>query len=517
MLIRARSSGCGFGCPTSHVARVQALFLARSGWLRFFGLVTLGGLAGLGQAPTDVWPATLVALAVLLALILETRAPRQAAFYVWVFGFGYFGFSLRWIIEPFLVDIARHGWMAPFAIVLMAAGGGLFWAIAVAVAKRFVPGSMLCVGLALVTAEVTRSLILTGFPWALLGHVWVTTPLAQLAAYGGPHLLSLITVLAAWGLVRVAHRHYFAGAVTCAALALCAFLVRPGAPAPVLAEQPIVRLVQPNAPQHQKWDPAFRDQFVRRMVTLTGEGDVPDLIVWPETAVPYLLNNIEDDMRILSDAARGAPLVFGIQRFGEARAFHNSLVVMGPGGEVQTIYDKRHLVPFGEYIPGARLLGQAGATGLARNLGTGFTPGQTPGPIRLPGIGGAIPLICYEGIFAEEVSDGGDRARLLLLITNDAWFGEAVGPFQHLAQARLRAIEQGLPMVRVANTGISAMIDPKGRIVESLPLNEAGALDVALPAALAPTPYVAFGDWPIFAVLFLLLSGLYVSCARKSD
>ncbi|MEL6841530.1 MAG: apolipoprotein N-acyltransferase, partial [Pseudomonadota bacterium] len=270
-------------------------------------------------------------------------------------------------------------------------------------------------------------------------------------------------------------------------------------------------------PQHQKWDPAFRDEFVRRMVTLTGEGDVPDLVVWPETAVPYLLNHIEDDMRLLSDAARGAPLVFGIQRFGENRDFYNALVVMGPGGQVQSIYDKRHLVPFGEYIPGARLLGRAGATGLARNLGTGFTPGAQPGPIILPGIGGAIPLICYEGIFAEEISDGGDRARLLLLITNDAWFGEAAGPYQHLAQARLRAIEQGLPMVRVANTGISAMIDPKGRIVESLPLGVDGALDVALPAALPPTPYVRWGEWPFAIVLFLLTLGHYILHRRNSD
>lgn len=499
------------------MADLTAQFATRPRWLRFLGLVSLGVVAGLGQAPLDQWLATLVALAVLMALHVETRTPKQAAFYAWTFGVGYFAFTLRWIVEPFLVDIARHGWMAPFALVLMASGAGLFWALAAGLAKRLAPRSMLLFGLVLVIAEVTRSLILTGFPWALLGHIWVATSLAQVAAFGGPHLLTLITILAAWGFALLAGRDRLVGVVTLGLLVALSFVMRPGVPEPEVDDLPIVRLVQPNAPQHQKWDPAFRDQFVNRMVALTAAGDVPDLVVWPETAVPYLLNHIEDDLRVLSEAARGAPLVFGIQRLDQDRQFFNSLVVMGPGGQVQTIYDKQHLVPFGEYIPGARLLGRAGATGLARNLGTGFTPGTEPGPVVLPGIGGAIPLICYEGIFAEEISDGGTRARLLLLITNDAWFGEAAGPYQHLAQARLRAIEQGLPMVRVANTGISAMIDPKGRIIESLPLGADGALDVALPAALPPTPYVAWGDWPVFGVLLLLTLGHYVGRTRNSD
>jgi len=307
------------------------------------------------------------------------------------------------------------------------------------------------------------------------------------------------------------------GAVVASALAVAAFVLKPGAAKPAEPDAPIVRLVQPNAPQHQKWDPAHRDTFVRRMITATGEGPRPDLVVWPETAIPYLLNHIEDDMRVMTDAARGAPLVFGIQRFDHDRNFYNSLAVMGPGGAIDAIYDKRHLVPFGEYMPGAAFLGRAGMAGLARNLGTGFTPGATPGPVAIPGIGNAIPLICYEGIFAEEISDGGDRARLLLLITNDAWFGQAAGPYQHLAQARLRAIEQGLPMVRVANTGISAMIDANGRIIDHLPLGVDGALDVALPAALPPTLYARTGDWPVAVVLILLMLGHAIGRVRETN
>ncbi len=490
-------------------------FTQRPKWVRFARLAVLGALAGLGQAPTDLWFVTVLAFALVFAIYPMAASARQSAFYLWAFGFGYFAFSLRWIVEPFLVDIARHGWMAPFALFLMGAGAALFWAVAGWLAARVAPRSVLMLALLLVGVEVLRALILTGFPWALIGHIWVPTHLAQLAAFGGPHLLSLMTVLAALCVASLANRTRIVGLVGIGGLVAVAFVLQPSsmpAPGPDL---PIVRLVQPNAPQHQKWDLAFRDVFLNRMIRLTGEGDVPDLVVWPETAVPYLLNQIDDDLRLLSDAARGAPLVFGIQRRDQERRAYNSLVVLGQGGAIQSIYDKRHLVPFGEYIPGARLLGRLGATGLASNLGTGFTPGSQAGPLTLPGVGAAVPLICYEGIFAEEISYGVDRPRLLLLITNDAWFGKGAGPRQHLAQARLRAIEQGLPMVRVANTGISAMIDAKGRITAFLPLGVDGAIDAPLPHALPATVYSRTGDWPLLGLLGLL--ALFCRLKRRHD
>lgn len=513
----AGSSGCGCVCLRRVMADFLAAFASRKRSLRFFFLAGLGVIAALGQAPFDLWPATILALAALFLLTPANRSAAQAAFHLWGFGIGYFAFSLRWIVEPFLVDIARHGWMAPFALVLMAAGAGLFWALAAALSHRIAPRSPAMLGLALVGAEIVRSLILTGFPWALLGHVWVQTGLAQVAAFGGPHLLTLLTVICGWALALFAGRDRLVGLIVLGLVVAVSFVMRPG-PAPLVApDLPIVRLVQPNAPQQQKWDPSYREVFLNRMIRLTSEGAVPDLVVWPETAVPFLLNQIEGDLSLLSGAARGVPLVFGIQRRDEELRAFNSLVVMGPGGQVQSIYDKRHLVPFGEYMPGARLLGQMGATGLARNLGIGFTPGTGPGPITLPGIGRAIALICYEGIFAEEITDGGERARLMLLITNDAWFGQGPGPRQHLAQARLRAIEQGLPMVRVANTGISAMIDAKGRIVAFLPLGTQGAIDVALPSALPETLYARWGDWPILPLLILLMTGVYTLRQHDSD
>ena len=491
-------------------------FAALPGWVRFIVFCAVGGIAGLGQAPIDLWPATILALAFMLFMHPTSRSPRQSAFHVWSFGLGYFAFTLRWIVEPFLIDAGRYGWMAPFALALMAAGAALFWAGFAYAADRALPRSTLALGLALCWAELTRSLVFTGFPWALLGHIWVPTPWAQLAAYGGPHLLTLVTVMTAWAVMALISGTRMMGGAILIAILLLAPLLRPAAA--VDNSGPIVRLVQPNAPQDQKWDPDHSAFFLNRLVALTGQGAVPDLVVWPETSVPYLLNYVQSDLSLLSDAARGAPLVFGIQRRDDAFRYYNSLVVMGQGGIIQSVYDKRHLVPFGEYVPFGDMLSRWGVHGLATTDGAGFAGGQSAGPVQLPGIGGAVPLICYEGIFAEEIDSGdGERPRLLLLITNDAWFGEAAGPYQHLAQARLRAIEQGLPMVRVANTGISAMIDPQGRIVAALALNTSGTLDVALPAARPVTFYARMGEWPHAVLLILLTTMGYLALRRRSD
>jgi apolipoprotein N-acyltransferase len=516
-LIHAELNDCGCVSQLRAMADSLAQFAARPAWMRLGLLALMGAFAGLGQAPHDLWIATVLGLAALFVIYPVSLNRQQATLHVWAFGFGYFAFSLRWIVEPFLVDIATHGWMAPFALILMGAGAAVFWALAAWLASRLAPRSIAMLGLLLVGAEVLRSLILTGFPWALLGHVWVSTGLAQIAAFGGPHLLTLMTVLCGLAAALLIRRERIIGLVVLGLVLALSFVMRPVPFSPSQDDLPIVRLVQPNAPQSQKWDPAYTDVFLSRLLRLTAEGDVPDLVVWPETAIAYLLNHIDDDLTLLSDSARGAPLVFGIQRRDEqARAF-NSLVVMGRGGEVLSTYDKRHLVPFGEYIPGARFLGQMGATGLARNLGVGFTAGVTPGPVSLPGIGAAVPLICYEGIFAEEITYGDTRPRLLLLITNDAWFGQAAGPHQHLAQARLRAIEQGLPMVRVANTGISAMIDAHGRVTASMPLDVDGAIDVPLPPALPATLYRRWGDAPVVLILLLLTIGMYGWVRRDSD
>ena len=476
--------------------------------LRAMTPVILGVLAALGQAPQGWWFVTLIALAVWFAL--PTTTPKAAFRSGWLFGFGYFAVSLHWIVSPFLIEPDVTGWMAPFGILFMALGGGLFWALARWAAYRIAPNELSVAALMLIGAEVTRSYIFTGFPWALLGHIWIDTPLAQLAAFGGPHLLSAITVGLAFSLTFIWRRHYLAAIPpSLAAIAWVTFAL-PAAPA---TDGPIVRLVQPNARQIEKWDPEHAQKFLKRLVDFTAQGERPDLVVWPETAISYLLEYAGDALDEASDAARGAPIVLGINR-REGSRYYNALVTLERGAIISSIYDKAHIVPFGEFIPGGELLRKIGIDHFAASTGNAFTSGQGPRTIDITGIGHARPLICYEGIFAEEIGTH-LRPRLMILITNDAWFGPSAGPKQHLAQARLRAIEQGLPMVRVANTGVSAMIDGKGRITAEIGMDQAAYIDAPLPLALPATLYSNHGDWPILLVLLMTLLGCVAAARRK--
>lgn len=267
-----------------------------------------------------------------------------------------------------------------------------------------------------------------------------------------------------------------------------------------------IRLVQPNAEQHLKWDPRMTPVFYQRLLALSREPaeKVPDLIVWPETALAQRLDRAEQALDMMADAAAGVPMVFGVNNLVEAR-YRNTLAVMGSDGTIETEYYKHHLVPFGEYLPLGALLARLGVFGLSERGGLGFGSGPGPRLIDLPGIGTALPLICYELIFPRNLR-GVDRPDLILQITNDAWFGKISGPFQHLAQARLRAVEQGLPLLRAANTGVSAAIGPKGQVTALLGLGETGYLDAALPMPLPPTLYARAGDWPIRILLLSLFA-----------
>lgn len=476
-------------------------------WIRLIAMIALGGMAGLGHPPFDLRWLSVLAFAPVLIVLAHRPNAKSAGFYGWLVAIGYFGLSLSWIVEPFLVEPDRYGWMAPFALLFLSAGLGLFWAGAAALGYRLATGwrrivMTMCL---LAVVEYLRSVLFTGFPWALIGHIWVNHGIAQGAAWVGPHGLTLLALLpgtiaaALWagrsagialsGLVIVIALIEVAGRATLAGLPN---IDRSG---------PMVRLIQPNAPQDEKWDPELAPIFFERQLAYSADGDVPDLIVWPETSVPYFLEYAGSALEEVAEAARGAPVVLGVQRLERPRYF-NSLALVGKDGHIQSLYDKSHLVPFGEYVPFAALMARLGIHGLAATEGGGFTAGTGAADgVYLPNIGFARPLICYEGIFAEEISQWTTRPRLLLLITNDAWFGERSGPYQHLAQAQLRAIEQGLPMVRVANTGISAMIDPYGRLAAQIPLGVAKYVDVNLPAVGAITVYGRFGDIPILLLL----------------
>ncbi len=491
------------------------------GWGKAALAFALGVAIALGQVPFGLQVVALPALCGFLALLLrETTAARAFALALFA-GAGHFALALNWIVQPFFVDPWTYGWMAPFAVVLLSFGLALFWGLAAAVAAWPArPGRWrllaLVTGLAL--ADLARGHVFTGFPWALFGHIPLDTPAEQLGAlvggYGiGALLLALAALPLAWP------RAGAAAAVLTIGAALVWGHQRQGleaGPAP----GGTLRLVQPAIAQSLKWDPQVARQNFDGLLALTvsGEGSLmppPDLAIWPETAVPYLLVAGEGPA-----AAMGAakfPLAAGFQRVepGSDRAW-NSVALFGPGGSIEQPYDKIHLVPFGEYIPMGDLAYRFfGLRAFAAQQGAGYTAGAEARLMDFgPRLGLARPLICYEAIFPEEIGTA-ERPGWLLQITNDAWFGSLTGPWQHFAQARLRAIEQGLPLVRVANTGVSAVVSATGQVVPDtagapaiLGMGIRGVIDVSLPGALPPPLYARMGDLPL---VLLLLAGLFLA------
>ncbi len=490
---------------TGRAAALMDQVAGRSGRWRLLVLGALGGMAALGQAPVGAWPLSILGFALLYGVFSRAAGWRQAAGIGWAFGTGYFLIALNWIIEPFLVDVARHGWMAPFALLGLAGGLALFWAAALGLGRALGGGALGFVG-GLGLLELARGYVLTGFPWAQPGHVLIDTPLLHWASYLGSLGLTVLVLLAAvalWAAMTGGRRALLA-------IAAMAILWPAGALlTPVTSagsEAAMVRLIQPNAPQHEKWDPDKIQGFFDRQLAFSAAGERPDLIVWPETAVPVMLERAATTLEVISDAAGSVPVVVGLQRRDEMRLY-NTLALVEAGGSVAAVYDKHHLVPFGEYMPYGDQLARFGIHGMAAKDGQGFSSGPGAQVIEMGALGRALPLICYEGVFPQDLRAAPGRADFILLITNDAWFGKFSGPYQHLAQARLRSAEFGLPMVRVANTGVSAMIDAAGRVTESLPLGEAGWRDAALPPPLPPTVYARLGDAPML-VIFLVFLGL---------
>ncbi|MBW6506617.1 MAG: apolipoprotein N-acyltransferase [Rhodobacteraceae bacterium] len=504
---------------------------SRPAWRALAAAALLGALAAAGQAPLGWWWLALAAFAGVLALIARQASTARAAWMGWAAGAGYGAAAMFWIVEPFLVDAARHGWMAPLALVLMAAGIGLFWAFAAALGVGLVgPGRnarLLALALGFGASDLLRGYIFTGLPWALLGHSFVGTPLMQLAALTGAVGLSLVFAFAAAALaIGLAPAAGGGARFARAGLAVAGVVVLAGgwswgaaqlaAPAPAPARDVMLRLVQPNATQALKWDPAFARAFFFRQVDMTAAPAArrPDLIIWPETSVPFLLDTPGEGLAIITQAAAGVPVALGIQRREGAR-YYNSLAVLGAAGEVTALYDKFHLTPFGEYIPFGDAFARFGVSAFAARLGNGFSAGPGARVLDLGALGLVQPLICYEAIFPQDLRAAPERPDWLMQVTNDSWFGALAGPQQHLAQARLRAVESGLPLARAANTGVSAMIDARGRVLAQLALNTEGFLDVALPGAIPATPYARFGDRPVFTFIVTLMA-LMAGLARLS-
>ncbi len=481
-------------------------------WQRMAIAALTGAGAALGQAPWDQTLLMLLLLSMGFLMLRRQKTARHAGAVGWAFGTGYFALALHWIVEPFQVDAARHAWMAPFALLFLSTGLALFWGGAFWAARALSLRTWPLI-LTWTAAEILRAYAFTGFPWASPAQSLIDGPASRALAFSGPHGAMLWLMCLAWLLSfpavfrhRPVMRAAQIAALVCAALL---FHLPLSAPPPVLTDH-TVRLIQPNAAQHLKWQPGNAELFFRRQLELTSEaprdpGNPPDLVVWPETAIPWALDRAGPALeQIVQTTAVG--VVLGALRL-DADGLYNSLVVLQPDGTPGQVYDKHHLVPFGEYMPLSSLTDRLGISGLASN-GRGFSAGPGPRLLDFGPLGRALPLICYEAVFSQGLFGTSERPDFLLQITNDAWFGQHAGPAQHLAQARMRAIEQGLPLMRSANTGITAMIDPRGRITASLATGIAGGLDVRLPAPGAPTLFSRTGNLPVLLLLSVGLAGL---------
>jgi len=478
------------------------------GWLR--GLVgaprllvawVAGLLSALGFAPFGLFPLLLFGLAVLVVLIDgamgRPRPVRASALAGLAFGHGQFLAGLHWVGFAFLVDPLEHAWQIPFVALLFPGGLALFVAGAAAGAAalwRPGPARIFLFAACYALGEWLRGHVLTGFPWNIAAYGWgASLSVLQSVALIGTYGLSLLTALFGASLGELfAARWRFPAIMT----GLFALLWLGGAArlatAPT-ADVPGVqlRLVQPDIPQAEKYRPPLVLRNWERLLSLSVEPAkiAPTIIVWPEAAPPFLLEREPvalDQIAMLT--ARGTLVMTGAVRFERrSGAYYNSFFVFGRGGELVATYDKFHLVPFGEYLPFEESLGALGLAKLTGIKGS-FASGDGPKTFALPGAPAADPLICYEILFPGAVV-GTPRPGWIVNVTDDSWFGPWAGPLQHLLVARTRAIEEGIPVARAANTGISAIIDPYGRITARLDLGQTGVLDSALPAAIAQTPY----------------------------
>jgi apolipoprotein N-acyltransferase len=461
--------------------------------------IALGLLSALALPPVYALPVLLVAVPGLLALIGAQPSWRGAALVGFWFGFGHHLAGLYWITEAIMIEAARFWWLVPLAVPALAAVMAAFIAVPCALARLAPPGwrrAMVLAG-AWVLADLARQFVATGFPWNPWGSVWTLPGLAgdvmlQPASLVGVHGLTLATVLLAAtpSIGRRAVLAGLAGLVLWAgfgAVRLAAVLPRPAGLSVVL--------VQGNVAQGTKWDRAYVESIFGRYLALTREGlaqaaakfpGQPTLVVWPETASPYLLDRDANARAAVAAVAEGPALV-GSVRFGADGRPRNSLMAIMGTAPPAAIYDKWHLVPFGEYQPAWLPLP------IQVVPGGGFAAGPGPRTLRLPGVPPVGALICYEAIFPAEVVDAADRPAWLVNVTNDAWFGNSTGPRQHLAAARMRAVEEGLPLMRAANTGISAGFDAHGHELGRLGMNVAGTLAVSLPGALPLTLFSRYG------------------------
>jgi len=495
--------------------------------------IVLALLAGAGTALAHPPFGVLIGLLgyPLLMILSERSDTARGAFWMgWLAGFAYFFIGCWWVAEAFFVN-PEQAWMAPFAASLLPAGLGLFWGAATALYRRFAPIGAVRVLLfaALFCAfEWLRGHVLTGFPWNPAGATWrAGGGMSQFASVVGVYGLSLVTVAATAAFAPLIgpgvrrERLISAGLGVLALAGVGVFGAVRLTQSDLRFTDTVVRLVQADVKQETKWSPEAYRSIVDRYVRLTAQpgARTPNVIVWPEGSLPASANDVfaSGDAQAIAAAVRpGQTLLVGLAR-GEAdltapegARYYNSLFALagegGAGLRVAAVYDKHRLVPFGEYLPLGGLTTSIGLRSLV-HMPSDFSAGPRPQPIAIPGAPPAQVLICYESLYPGFTPGAAGRPDWIVNASNDAWFGATSGPRQHLNLASYRAIETGLPIARATPTGVSAMIDPWGRIVEGQRLDPGviGVIDAPLPRPTGITPYGRLGDWPF-------LAGLLAAC-----
>ncbi|MCB1425959.1 MAG: apolipoprotein N-acyltransferase [Zhengella sp.] len=475
------------------------------GWRRRAAAFAAGALAVLAQPPFDFFAACFISFPVLVWLLDGAAGDggrgfpaRLTAFFAtgWWFGFGYFLAGLWWIGAALLVEADAHAWAMPFAVLGLPAVLALFFGLACALARplwRHDLGRIFALAFGFGAAEWARSFLFTGFPWNPVGQAAMPVPvLMQSAAVIGVLGMNVaaVYVFAAPALLAgIAWRRAGLAVAFALAAAHAGFgYWRLSQPDPAGAPSIDVRLVQPSIDQAMKWNPDTRNTIFETYLEMTrrppAEGDpLPQLVIWPETSVPWLLTERPEVLSAIAAALQpGQILLAGAVRAeGDVSTpsarFYNAITAINDKGEIIDAADKMHLVPFGEYLPLPGLLASLGLSQIATAPGQ-FTPAATRRTLDLPGGVTALPLVCYEIIFPLEAGKAaGNPANLIVNVTNDAWYGHTPGPWQHFRQAQIRAVELGLPLVRAANNGISAHVDARGRVVDALALDSVATLD----------------------------------------
>lgn len=505
--------------------RVILLF----GWRRAVVAFLAGALASLSQPPFDFLAVCFISFPVLVWLVDGAVGPAgagplrrllPAAWVGWCFGFGYFVAGLWWIGNALLVDADNFAWAIPFAVLGLPALLAVFYAIATALARLFWSdglGRIFALAVGFGVAEWLRAFVLTGFPWNAIGYSAMPVPLLmQSAAVVGLYGMNVLAVFVFAAPALLASRLHRKTGIAIALL-LAALHVGFGfyrlENAVVISDGPNIRIVQPSIKQTMKWDKDSRRDIFETLIRLTeappADGkSPPEFIIWPETSVPYILTETPDALQRLADVLQpGQVLLAGAVRSepgagGEEPRYYNAITMINDAGEIIGAADKLHLVPFGEYLPLASLLGSMGISEVVDTPG-GFSAASHRRSLALSDTFSVLPLVCYEAIFPAELGYDGPPVSAMVNVTNDAWYGNTPGPYQHFRQAQLRAVEQGLPLVRAANNGLSAVVDPYGQVMDGLALDAVGTVDIVMPQKISPV--WENGVKPVHGLVVLLI------------